>query len=128
VPQGTDSYAQFNPPRPPRNPARNASYDPLDGETGTFLSGHDDDDEDIDDTAHGDAIGSYGRLDQEEYTAGRSGRVELGIRVGTLRIDKILLSPPPARGTIRLTGRLAHSYLDTMTTTKISTIRRTAMR
>ena len=67
-PQGTDSYAQFNPPRPPRNPARNASYDPLDGETGTFLSGHDDDDEDIDDTAHGDAIGSYGRLDQEEYT------------------------------------------------------------
>lgn len=57
-PAATDSYAQYQPPRPPRNPARTASgQDVLDGQTGAFLS-NDDDEESVN---HEDAIGSYRR-------------------------------------------------------------------
>lgn len=60
----SDAFAQYHPPRPPRNPARTGSAnaavaapDPLEGQTGTF--GQEDDDEELDDEEDDyDRIGS----------------------------------------------------------------------
>lgn len=73
-PTTSDPYAQFQPPRPARNPPRAHSSPPpadvLDGQTGAFQYDDDDDDEQLDADHDApredyDRIGSYRREEQE---------------------------------------------------------------